>query len=69
MLVVRASAAKAEGLGSIPSGFPGFFISSSWLSNVYGIKTLWCSSTVQLLSTQKCEWGEGLFGCFQHRYS
>ena len=43
---------KQEGLGSIPSGFPGLFFSSSWLSNVYGMKTLWCSSTVQLLSAQ-----------------
>ena len=34
-----------------PSGCPGFF-SSSWLTNVDGMKDLWCSSTVRLLSTQ-----------------
>ena len=47
--VVRAPAAKAEGPGSDSQGF---FFSSNWPSNVYGAKTLWCSSTVQLLSTQ-----------------
>ena len=31
---------------------PWFFFSSSWLTNVYKIKDLWCSSTVRLLSTQ-----------------
>ena len=38
-------------LGSIPGGYSGFF-SSSWLTNVDGMKDLWCSSRVQLLSTQ-----------------
>ena len=43
---------KQEALGSIPSGCPGFFFTSSWLTNVDGMKDLWCSSTVWLLSTQ-----------------
>ena len=42
------------------AGGPGFdsrwlswvFFSSSWLTNVDGMKDLWCSSTVRLLSTQ-----------------
>ena len=38
-------------LDSIPGGCPGFF-SSSWLTNIDGIKDLWCSSTVRLLLTQ-----------------
>ena len=41
---------KQEALGSIPSGCPGFFFSFSWLTNVDGMKDLWCSSTVWLLS-------------------
>ena len=41
--VVRAPAAKAGG--------PRFF-SSSWLTNVDGMKDLWCSGTARLLSTQ-----------------
>ena len=36
--MARAPAAKAGG--------PGFFFSSSWLTNVDGMKDLWCSSTV-----------------------
>ena len=43
---------KQEVLGSIPGGCPGLFCSSSWLTNVDEMKDLWCSSTVQLLSTQ-----------------
>ena len=43
---------KLEVLGSIPGGCPGIFFSSSWLTNVDGMKDLWCSSTVRLLSTQ-----------------
>ena len=43
---------KQEVLGSIPGGCPGFFFSSGWLTNVDGMKDLWCSSTVRLLSTQ-----------------
>ena len=39
---------KQEALGSIPSGCPDFF-SFSWLTNVDGMKDLWCSSTVQLV--------------------
>ena len=42
---------KQEALGSIPGGCPGFF-SSSWLTNVDGMKDLWYSGTVRLLSTQ-----------------
>ena len=56
---------KQEALGLISSGCLGFFSSSSWLTNVDGMKDLvvwllsgyrdewkglWCSSTVQLLS-------------------
>ena len=43
---------KQEVLGSIPGSY--FFPSSKWLTNVDGMKDLWCSSTytVQLLSTQ-----------------
>ena len=55
------------------------FFSSIWLSNVYGMKTLWCSSTVRLLSTLiwvgEHVWvdeGSGgasvQFGCYQHKY-
>ena len=43
---------KQEALGSIPSGCPGFFIFQQAYTNVNGMKDLWCSSTVRLLSTQ-----------------
>ena len=43
---------KQEVLGSTPSGYPGFFFSSSWLTNVDGMEDLWCPSIVRLLSTQ-----------------
>ena len=65
---VRAPAAKAGDPGSIPGGF--FF--SSWLTNVDGMKDLWCSSTDWLLSTQ-IRTGRRIygalvqFGCYQHR--
>ena len=36
---------KQEALGSIPGGYPGFFFTSSWLTNVDGMKDLWCSSS------------------------
>ena len=51
--LVRTSAAKAraEGTGFDPS-VAALDFSSSWLTNVDGMKDLWCSSTVQLLSTQ-----------------
>ena len=42
---------KQEALGSIPSGYPGFF-SSSWLTIVDEMKDLWCSSIVRLPSMQ-----------------
>ena len=41
-----------EALGSIPSGCPGFFLFQLAYTNVNGMKDLWCSSTVRLLSTQ-----------------
>ena len=41
---------KQEALGSIPGSGLGFS-SSSWLTNADGMKDLWCSSTVWLLST------------------
>ena len=51
--VARAPAAKAGGPGFDSRWLPWvFFFSSSWLTNVDGMKDLWCSSTVQLLSTQ-----------------
>ena len=43
---------KQEALGSIPSGCPGFFLFQLAYTNVNGMKDLWCSSTVWLLSTQ-----------------
>ena len=43
---------KQEALGSIPSGCPGFFLFQLAYTNVNGMKDLWCSSTVRLLSTQ-----------------
>ena len=43
---------KQEALGSIPSGCPGFFLFQLAYTNVNGMKGLWCSSTVRLLSTQ-----------------
>ena len=58
--VVRAPAAKAGDPGSIPGSCLGFFF-FSWLTNVDGMKDLWCSSTVwQLAANQhRYEWGEG----------
>ena len=46
--MVRAPAAQAGGTGFDPQDFFSF----SWLTNVDGMKDLWCSSTVRLLSTQ-----------------
>ena len=43
---------KQEALGSIPSGCPGFFLFQLAYTDVNGMKDLWCSSTVRLLSTQ-----------------
>ena len=43
---------KQVALGSIPSGCPGFFLFQLAYTNVNGMKDLWCSSTVRLLSTQ-----------------
>ena len=43
---------KQEALGSIPSDCPGFFLFQLAYTNVNGMKDLWCSSTVRLLSTQ-----------------
>ena len=50
-----------------------FFFFSNWLTNVDGMKNLWCSSTVQLLSAQIwMGWRiyDALvqFGCYQHRH-
>ena len=42
---------KQQALGSIPGSYPAFFSTSSWFTNVDGMKDMWCSSTVQLLST------------------
>ena len=41
---------KQEALGSLPGGCPGIFLLQ--LTNKDGMKDLWCSSTVWLLSTQ-----------------
>ena len=43
--VVRATMAKAGDLGWIPGSCLVFFF-SSWLTNVEGMKDLWCCSTV-----------------------
>ena len=50
--MVRAPAAQAGGPGFDPQWLPRIFFSFSWLTNVDGMKDLWCSSTVRLLSTQ-----------------
>ena len=45
--------AKAEGPGFNSQWLSWvFFFFSSWLTNVDGMKDMWCSSTVRLLSTQ-----------------
>ena len=65
---------KQEALGSIPSGYPGFFFFSSSMAPAYYCRwgeDLWYSSTVRLLSTQEwMGWRDALvqFGCYQHRY-
>ena len=41
---------KQEVLGSILVAALFFFSSSGWLTNVDGMKDLWCSSTIWLLS-------------------
>ena len=46
---------KPEALDLIPSGYPVFPPSSSWLTNV---EDLWCSSAAQL-DQHRYEWGEG----------
>ena len=43
--MVRAPAVYAGGPGFLP-------LPAAWLTNVDGMKDLWCSSTIQLLSTQ-----------------
>ena len=43
---------KHEAMGSIPGGFPGFSLPAGLFTNVDGMKDLWCSSTIWLLSTQ-----------------
>ena len=70
--MVSVPVAKAGSLGLIPSGCFGFFF-SSWLTNVDGMKDLWCSNTVWLLSLNIDMKGEkdlwcsiGQFGCYQH---
>ena len=41
----------------------------SWLTNVDGMKDLWCSTTAQLLSTNGKIYGALVqFGCYQHSY-
>ena len=43
----------AGGPGFYPQQLPWiFFFSPSWLTNVDGMKDLWCSSAIRLLSTQ-----------------
>ena len=42
---------KQEALGSITGSYPGFFFLFQ-LTHTNGLKNLWCSSTVRLLSTQ-----------------
>ena len=50
--LARAPVDKAGGPGFDSWWLPWFFFSFSWLPNVDGMKDLWCSSTVRLLSTQ-----------------
>ena len=52
--MARAPAAKAGDpwFGSQWLPWVVVFFFSSWLINVDGMKDLWCSSTVQLLSAQ-----------------
>ena len=58
-LLSRHLRLKQEGLCLIPGGFPVDFSSlPAGFLMFMGMKTLWCSSTVRLLSTQMCEWGE-----------
>ena len=53
MSMYRGKLTDAKGLKSLcAGGLHCFFFSSSWLTNVNGMKDLWCSSTVRLLSTQ-----------------
>ena len=71
--MARAPAAKAGGPGFDSQWLPWIFLSSSWLTNVDGMKDLWCSSAVRLLSTQIAMneriYGALIpFGCYQHRY-
>ena len=49
--MVRAPAFKGGHEFNSPVAALGFF-SSIWLTNVNGMKDLWCSSTVRLLSTR-----------------
>ena len=51
--MVRAPAAQAGGPGFDPQWLPRiFFLFQLAYTNVNGMKDLWCSSTVRLLSTQ-----------------
>ena len=50
--MVRAPATQAGGPGFDPQWLPGFFLFQLAYTNVNGMKDLWCSSTVRLLSTQ-----------------
>ena len=51
--MVRAPAAQAGGPGFDPQWLPRiFFLTAGLLIMVDGMKDLWCSSTVWLLSTQ-----------------
>ena len=73
--VVRAPAAKAGGSGFDIWRLPWVFFTSNWLTNVDGMRDLWCSSTVRLLSTQIRVWmGWRIYGAlvqfsgYQHGY-
>ena len=69
--MIRTPAAKAGDPGFDSWQLPWDFPPSSCLTNLDRTKDLWCSSTVQLLSTQdmngKTYGAPVQFGCYQHR--
>ena len=64
--------AKAGDPSSIPDRCLGFFF-SSWLTNIDGMKDLWCSSTAQLIAiitdmSGKIYSAIVQFSCYQHGF-
>ena len=52
ILLPAANKVKAAWIQFLVAALGYFLFSSTWLTNVDGMKDLWCSSTDQLLSTQ-----------------